>query len=105
MTDAFNDKRRNAQALAARQRKAGPHSGRRRPDVFDRINEYEEEQAVQFPTPFVGERVRIVDGSVYHMEEARVVSRVKGKLGVIMEHDPTEKLHYFWPRHLERFDG
>ena len=34
--------KRNAYMLAALARKAGPHSGRRRPDVFDRINDYEE---------------------------------------------------------------
>jgi len=34
--------KRNAYMLAALARKAGPHSERRRPDVFDHINDYEE---------------------------------------------------------------
>ena len=36
--------KRNAYMLAALARKAGPHSGARRPDVFDDINEYTDEQ-------------------------------------------------------------
>lgn len=36
--------KRNVYAFLARQRKAGPHSERRRPDVFDAINEYDDEQ-------------------------------------------------------------
>lgn len=53
--------------------------------------------------PSVGESVRCVDGSIYHMEEGRVVVRKNGKYGVVFDWDESERIHYFWPQHLERF--
>ncbi|NIV38534.1 MAG: hypothetical protein GWN58_56695 [Anaerolineae bacterium] len=107
MGDAYNDsKPRNAQAMAAWHRKHGPHSGARRPDVFDAINDYEEEQMEELkvralPHAFVGDHVRIVDGGTHHMEQGRVVSRVNGQLGVVFHWDTAMAPKFYDPMHLE----
>lgn len=87
MSDAFNDsKPRNAQAMAAWQRKAGPHSGRHA-DVFDRINEYDEEQfeelhARQNHRTFdVTARVRVTLPGPFLDEEGTIVSREMNRDG------------------------
>ena len=104
MSDGCN--RRNQFAREAWTRKAGPHSKARRPDVFDRINDYEEEEMEELkvrslPHAFVGDHVRIVDGGTHHMEQGRVVSRVGGKLGVVFHWDTAMAPKFYDPMHLE----
>jgi hypothetical protein len=82
--------KRNAYALAAQQRKAGPHSDARRPDVFDAINEYTDEQLEELkdrvrgmesmnpkncPDFGVGDRVRCTLKSPFLNCEGLVVKR------------------------------
>lgn len=77
--------KRNVYALAAQQRKAGPHSDARRPDVFDRINEYEEADMQELrdrKRDFgVGDRVLCVSDSPYCGCEGLVVRRDENAAG------------------------
>ena len=102
----MTDKPRNAQAQAAWRRKAGAHSGARRPDVFDRINDYEEEEMEELKVramgfPNVGDRVRVVDGSRYNFEEGRITLRKDGMYGVVFDWDTAGIHHFVAPHHLE----
>lgn len=81
--------KRNAYAFAARFRRAGAHDSPRRPDVFDRINEYTEDEMdelkdreiVTGKAPIiqqdfgVGDRVRIRVTGPYCWCEGLVVKR------------------------------
>jgi len=102
--------KRNVYSFLARQRKAGPHSEAKRPerDVFDHINEYADEQCEELkarkvaqPFPFVGDRVRVVDGGPYHFEVGRVTVRKDGKFGVVFDWDMAGVATYYEPMHLE----
>ena len=68
--------KRNAHAVAARARKAGPHDGRRRPDVFDAIN-----GIPMYDTPYgpaahdMGQTVRVVVPGPYLDNTGKIVRR------------------------------
>ena len=108
------EKKRSAPAVAAQSRKGGPHQeGSRRPDIFDDINEYEEEemeelQERQAPPPFfdVGARVRVVAGDKFLGNDGRVVIRktVDGSLqyGVVFDWDQSMIPVYFCGKELEK---
>jgi hypothetical protein len=62
--------KRNAHALAALQRKAGAHSDARRPDVFDRINAYNEARMEELQERArdygIGDYVRVLVDGPFH---------------------------------------
>ena len=109
------EKKRSAPAVAAQERKAGPHQeGSRRPDIFDDINEYEEEQLEelaerQTPPPFydVGERVKVVAGNRYVGSVGRIVLRSRDldgsvMFGVVFDWDMNMMPVSFFGKELER---
>ena len=67
--------KRNAHALAAMQRKAGPHKN----DVFDRINSYEEAEMEELKDRYrdygIGDTVRVVVAGPFYDCVGKVVAR------------------------------
>jgi hypothetical protein len=105
--------KRNVYAYLARKRKAGPHNPDvRRPDVFDRINSYDDEQlaslvARQSVRSFsLDSTVRVLVPGPFLQEQGRVVvvePNVDGVLifGVVFEHHASGLPVYFTTNELE----
>ena len=89
--------KRNAHAVAARKRKAGPHTEARRPDVFDKINTYEDKELTELAARMhempscggldVGMDVKVMTGE-HDGLTGKIVSRMSGEYGVVFDYAP-----------------
>ena len=106
--------KRNAHAVAARKRKAGPHTEARRPDVFDKINTYEDKELTELAARMhempscggldVGMDVKVMTG-VHDGFIGRIVSRLTNDrlttYGIVFEDEPHMAALHFTLDELE----